>query len=80
MRKAGWDGSGGGVARRLLRGSGSSGGGANSGKPWETVSDFKAIRYQGLKASASYVEWQEWRRWVGSLQTQGQGNILDSGK
>jgi hypothetical protein len=65
MRKAGWDGAGGGgMARRLLRaGGGSSGAG---GKPWEEVSDFKAIRYQGLQATASYGEWQEWRKWVQS--------------
>jgi hypothetical protein len=53
MRKAGWDSS---VARRLLKGS--------SGNPWDEVSDFKATRYQGLKASATYGEWQEWRQWV----------------
>lgn len=80
MRKAGWDGSSGGVARRLLRGGGSSSGGSHSGKPWESVSDFKAVRYQGLKASSDYAEWQEWRTWVGSLQGQDLGNILDSGK
>ncbi|KAJ5629066.1 hypothetical protein N7490_011294 [Penicillium lividum] len=59
MRKAGWDG-GGSVARRLLRA-------ADSGNPWDQVSEFKATRYQGLKASASYKEWQEWRSWVLSL-------------
>ncbi|KAJ5661320.1 uncharacterized protein N7484_000692 [Penicillium longicatenatum] len=64
MRKAGWDGGAGGMARRLLRvGSGESG----STKPWDQVSDFKTTRYQGLKASASYEEWQEWRNWVLSL-------------
>lgn len=62
MRKAGWDGGSGGMARRLLRGSGS--GSAITGKPWNDVADFKAIRYQGLKATASYAEWQEWRKWV----------------
>jgi hypothetical protein len=80
MRKAGWDGSSGGVARRFLRGGGGGSGGSHSRKPWDDVSDFKAVRYQGLKASASYTEWQEWRTWVGSLQGQGHGNILDAGK
>ncbi|KAJ5805421.1 uncharacterized protein N7503_003023 [Penicillium pulvis] len=64
MRKAGWDGGAGGMARRLMRvGSGDSG----ASKPWDQVSDFKTVRYQGLKASASYEEWQEWRKWVLSL-------------
>ncbi|EXJ57940.1 hypothetical protein A1O7_05363 [Cladophialophora yegresii CBS 114405] len=72
MKKAGWDGGyagGSGVARRLLRGS-TRGGGSTSEqqpqplKPWEEVQDFKAIRYTGLKASATYAEWQEWRDWV----------------
>ncbi|KAJ5933342.1 hypothetical protein N7454_005671 [Penicillium verhagenii] len=64
MRKAGWDGGSGSMARRLLRvGSGDTG----SLSPWDQVSDFKTIRYQGLKASASYKEWQEWRSWVFSL-------------
>ncbi|BDD60029.1 hypothetical protein MPDQ_004379 [Monascus purpureus] len=63
MRKAGWNGATGSVARRLLRGSES-----NSGKPWEQVSDFRAVKYQGLRASATYVEWQEWRNWVLSLE------------
>lgn len=58
MRKAGWDSS---VARRLLKGSSSS---SNGNHPWDEVSDFKATRYQGLRASATYGEWQEWRKWV----------------
>ncbi|GAD96840.1 AMMECR1 family protein [Paecilomyces variotii No. 5] len=62
MRKAGYDG-GSGLSRRLLRGSSASG----AGKPWEEVSNFKAVRYQGLKSSATYDEWQEWREWVKSL-------------
>ncbi|KAK2743265.1 hypothetical protein FQN57_004954 [Myotisia sp. PD_48] len=68
MRKAGWDGSSGvygGVTRRFLRSSGSSGAGG-AAKPWEEVSNFKTIRYQGLKSSATYAEWQEWREWVES--------------
>ena len=73
MKKAGWDGGYGsshGVARRLLRGSIRGGGGASDQqlsqppKPWEEVQDFKTIRYTGLKASATYAEWQEWRDWV----------------
>ncbi|OAP59793.1 hypothetical protein AYL99_04795 [Fonsecaea erecta] len=70
MKKAGWDGgyTGHGVARRLLRGSirGSASDQQQSQppKPWEEVQDFKAIRYTGLKSSASYSEWQEWRDWV----------------
>ncbi|PGH02903.1 hypothetical protein GX51_04359 [Blastomyces parvus] len=73
MRKAGWDGysssSGGGrMARRFLRGSANSSTSANNatGRPWEDVSEFKAVRYQGLKASATFSEWQEWRKWVES--------------
>ncbi|EED20304.1 AMMECR1 family protein [Talaromyces stipitatus ATCC 10500] len=64
MRKAGWDGgsgSGGSVARRILRGSNTT---DNNSKPWEEVSDFRTTRYQGLMASADYSEWQEWRKWV----------------
>ncbi|KAJ5094451.1 hypothetical protein N7456_010312 [Penicillium angulare] len=64
MRKAGWDGGVGSVARRLLRGSG---GNAAIAKPWDQVSEFRTVRYQGHKASASYEEWQEWRNWVLSL-------------
>ncbi|KIX93510.1 uncharacterized protein Z520_10688 [Fonsecaea multimorphosa CBS 102226] len=73
MKKAGWDGGyagGHGVARRLLRGSIRGGGASDQQqqsqppKPWEEVQDFKAIRYTGLKASASYSEWQDWRDWV----------------
>lgn len=79
MRKSGWDGGhhsggAGSVARRFLR----AGGGAGSqrserwdgsarvapAKPWEEVTNFTAIRYTGLKASAMYAEWREWRRWV----------------
>jgi AMME syndrome candidate gene 1 protein len=79
MRKAGWDGGGSGagsggagsVARRFLRATTSSardrGEGAAAGVaklPWEEVADFRAVRYTGLKASASYGEWREWRSWV----------------
>ena len=70
MRKAGWDGGSGGVARRLLR-TGTSGSNSATDKPWDQVSDFHTVRYQGLKASAGYEEWQEWRKWVLSLD-QGQ--------
>jgi AMME syndrome candidate gene 1 protein len=71
MKKAGWDGGyagGHGVARRLLRGSarGSSSDHPSSQppRPWEEVQDFKAIRYTGIKADATYAEWQEWRQWA----------------
>ncbi|KAL4897797.1 AMMECR1 domain-containing protein [Aspergillus ambiguus] len=67
MSKAGWDGSAEGAARRFLRGSSSPSHTASSSKPWEQVSDFRAVKYQGLKASATYAEWQEWRQWVMSL-------------
>jgi len=79
MRKAGWDGSsgGGGVARRFLRGSLGSSNSTGSGKPWDEVSDFKTVRYQGLKASASYSEWQEWRKWVESSSSR--LGLLESG-
>jgi AMME syndrome candidate gene 1 protein len=73
MRKAGW--SGGGVARRFLRGSTNTGV-SGSGKPWDDVYDFRATRYQGLKASASYAEWQAWREWVKGLDD-GRAQLLD---
>ncbi|ETN46658.1 uncharacterized protein HMPREF1541_00844 [Cyphellophora europaea CBS 101466] len=64
MKKAGWDGGySRGVARRLLRGASREDESPHS-KPWEEVSDFKTVRYTGLKASASYAEWQEFRSWV----------------
>lgn len=65
MRKAGWAGSrsyGNSASRRFLRGAADS----TASKPWEDVSDFKTVRYQGLKSSATYAEWQEWREWVES--------------
>lgn len=64
MRKAGWDGGGGSAARRLLRGAGATPSGT---MPWDQVSDFRTVKYQGLKAKASYEDWQEWRNWVLSL-------------
>lgn len=70
MRKAGWDGGGsssggGAVARRFLR-AGRDRGDSDSvaRQPWQEVSDFRTTRYTGLKASATYDEWREWRRWV----------------
>ncbi|KGY14584.1 hypothetical protein PABG_12537 [Paracoccidioides brasiliensis Pb03] len=83
MRKAGWEGcsssSGGKASRAFLRGGLSSASKANNAvkKPWEEVSEFKTVRYQGLKASASYAEWQKWRKWVGSSSDR-QG-LLESG-
>ncbi|KAJ5156029.1 hypothetical protein N7492_008832 [Penicillium capsulatum] len=62
MRKAGWDGGVGSVARRLLRGTGSGGSGAT--EPWDQVSEFRTSKYRGHKASASFAEWREWRDWV----------------
>lgn len=35
--------------------------------PWDQVSDFRTVKYQGHKASADYSQWQEWREWVLSL-------------
>ncbi|KAJ5601885.1 hypothetical protein N7510_011419 [Penicillium lagena] len=70
MRKAGWDGpgaGGGGVARRLLRGTTGASSTATN-KPWDQVSEFRTVRYQGLGATADYAEWQEWRKWVSSLE------------
>lgn len=71
MRKAGWDGpsagGGGGVTRRLLRGT-TGAASATTNKPWDQVSEFRTVRYQGLGASADYAEWQEWRKWVSSLE------------
>ncbi|KIX02177.1 uncharacterized protein Z518_08116 [Rhinocladiella mackenziei CBS 650.93] len=64
MKKAGWDGGyGHGVARRLLRGS-ARGNEQQTPKPWDDVQDFRAVRYTGLKSSATYTEWQEWRAWI----------------
>ncbi|OJD24148.1 hypothetical protein ACJ73_04491 [Blastomyces percursus] len=84
MRKAGWEGyssgsAGGRVARRFLRGSANSSACANNatGKPWEDVSEFKTVRYQGLKASATFSEWQEWRKWVESSGSRRE--LLESG-
>ncbi|KAE8153944.1 AMMECR1 domain-containing protein [Aspergillus avenaceus] len=68
MDKAGWDGPNESVARRFLRGSSSTSHNPTSNKPWEQVSDFRVVKYQGLKASATYAEWQEWRHWVSSLE------------
>ncbi|KAL5340049.1 AMMECR1 domain-containing protein [Aspergillus crustosus] len=68
MHKAGWDGpsSESTSTRIFLRGSsGNSSGGPTN--PWDQVSDFRTVKYQGLKSSASYAEWQEWRQWVLSL-------------
>ncbi len=70
MKKAGWDGSySHGMARRLLRGSGRLPEQRPS-KPWDEVNDFRAVRYTGLKSSASYSEWKDWRDWV---EAQGDG-------
>ena len=67
-----------GVARRLLRGGRSTSTSNADGsddtssassapkQPWEQVSNFKVVKYTGLKASASYSEWQEWRKWAES--------------
>lgn len=64
MRKAGWDGgSNPGVARRLLRASTRNT--EDSGtKPWDEVSDFRAVRYTGLKANATYAEWKDFMTWL----------------
>lgn len=77
MRKAGWEGSSstGSVARRLLRGGSSHG---SSSRPWDQVADFRAVKYQGLKASASFAEWQEWRNWAEAMEDGRE--LLDSGK
>jgi AMME syndrome candidate gene 1 protein len=64
MRKAGWDGGHHqGMGRRLLRGSQRDSEPAVQ-KPWDEVSEFKTVRYTGLKSSGSYAEWQEFRRWA----------------
>lgn len=55
MRKAGWDGNSG-IGQRFLRSNAAS---SMQNRPWDDVLDFKSIRYQGLKASANYAEWQE---------------------
>lgn len=80
MKKAGWEGSSstGSVARRLLRG-GSSHGSSSSSRPWDQVGDFRAVKYQGLKASATYAEWQEWRDWVEAMED-GRESLLSPGK
>lgn len=48
MRKAGWEPG----AKRMIR---------SNTQPWDDVKDFRVVRYTGLKASASYSQWQEWR-------------------
>lgn len=61
-----------GVAKRLIRGkSGESSSATTTDgtaekklKPWEQVQDFRTVRYTGLRASASFGEWRDWRRWV----------------
>ncbi|CEL07459.1 Putative AMMECR1 family protein (AFU_orthologue; AFUA_3G09390) [Aspergillus calidoustus] len=75
MHKAGWDGPSESNTRRFLRGN-NSGEHTNSTKPWDQVSDFRTVKYQGLKSSASYAEWQEWRDWVLSLDD-GSEQLLD---
>ncbi|KAL4775291.1 AMMECR1 domain-containing protein [Aspergillus nidulans var. acristatus] len=82
MHKAGWDGSSyqeSSSHRRFLRGSSSNSNNPRSGssksEPWEQVSDFRTVKYQGLKASADYAQWQEWREWVLSLDD-GSGKLL----
>ncbi|KAL4908067.1 hypothetical protein BDW74DRAFT_115406 [Aspergillus multicolor] len=85
MHKAGWDGAHheSSSHRRFFRGSTSSnprGGSSNANsssklEPWEQVSDFRTVKYQGLKASADYAQWQEWRDWVLSLDD-GSGKLL----
>ena len=64
MRKAGWDGgSGGGVARRILRGASRSTE-EQAAKVWDEVADFRAVRYTGLKAYATSAEWRRFQDWV----------------
>ena len=58
-----------GVARRLIRGKSSDATDAAAKedkklKPWEQVQDFRTVRYTGLRASASFAEWRDWRRWA----------------
>ncbi|KAL2860766.1 AMMECR1 domain-containing protein [Aspergillus lucknowensis] len=74
MQKAGWDGPSDSTTRRFLRGSSST---SQNTKPWDQVSDFRTVKYQGLKSSASYAEWQEWREWVLSLDD-GSEKLLDA--
>ncbi|KAI9735818.1 MAG: hypothetical protein M1834_001283 [Cirrosporium novae-zelandiae] len=40
--------------------------GTRHGKGWETVTNFKTIRYEGMKASCDYPDWKDWRDWVES--------------
>lgn len=67
MQKAGWDAPYESSTKRFLRGSSSTSQNPNSSKPWDQVSDFRTVKYQGLKSSADYEQWQEWREWVLSL-------------
>jgi len=55
MRKAGYDSH----SRRFSR---------TSSQPWEEVRNFRVVRYAGLKAKATYSEWQEWQQWVKKKQ------------
>ncbi|KAL3482397.1 AMMECR1 domain-containing protein [Aspergillus californicus] len=75
MQKAGWDGPSEHATKRFLRGSNSANHNTTSLKPWDQVSDFRTVKYQGLKSSASYAEWQEWRQWVLALGD-GSENLL----
>ncbi|KAI9368291.1 AMMECR1 domain-containing protein [Aspergillus egyptiacus] len=67
MYKAGWDGPSENTTRRFLRGSSSASLNSSSTKPWDQVSEFRTVKYQGLKSSATYAEWQEWRQWALTL-------------
>lgn len=62
MRKAGWDGGSRGISRRILRGPET----GEAKKPWESdgISDFRTVRYTGLKSSAGFEEWDVFRKWA----------------
>lgn len=70
MQKAGWedpdpDARGLGRLRGRLASAVVPGAGpASTTRPWEKVAKFKVTRYKGLKASATFDEWEEFRAWV----------------
>lgn len=58
MRKSGWE-------DPEMKSVGGRAGRRSVSRPsWEKVDGFKVTRYKGLKASATFGEWEEFREWV----------------
>lgn len=62
MRKAGWDGGSRGISKRTLRGIEST----EAKRPWESegISDFRTVRYTGLRSNADFDEWDQFKSWA----------------